>query len=207
MRSRKLRKTAGYTIVELMVVVTIIGTGAALTVPGAMSAMAEQKAAEVARRLVRMGKRAQAEASASRRAHVIWFNSQTNDGRVVFGRGRNASCNRQDWAALFGGTCGQGNYVLDVLEADDPDLSFSGWNMRFREVNDALEFALCYTPAGIVWHSDQLGNFQVSTNEIGQTTSQGGGYRLEVQRRIGVTPQGVIRKVIFPLGGMPRIMR
>ena len=201
----------GYTVIELMIVVTIISLAASMTVPGLIAGMADKKASMASRKLLLLGKKAQAEAHAYRRAHVLYFNSN-NSGTVRLIRGMHGSCLRHDWEAMgdmVSTTCGGvDDYCLWEIKANEVTM-FEGWELRVREPGGATEFALCYTPSGVVWHSDSLTtNFQEANTEIGGgATSAGGGYRLTVEKLLDGAVNGVTRTIILPLGGTPRLVR
>lgn len=209
MASRRTRH--GYTLVELMIVVSIVGLSVAAAAPAFSRAMAENRAGQATRELVRMGRRARSETAAYMRAHLLWIQPELEGGFVSLVRGNTNSCTGQNWGALFSmGTCGNpGAACLEQI-----DLSASQYRglytteMMFEPTGGGAvtptATALCYAPDGVVWHSQ--GGSLASLNLASTNTNPNarGGYRFVIRLMDSGQVRGVVRRMIFPLGAAAR---
>jgi type II secretory pathway pseudopilin PulG len=104
-KGRRRRARAGFTLLELMVIVTIIMILAAVAAPGMMRAAAISRAQRATGDLARMARRARMESATYGRAYLLRFTT-ADDGTFELWRGLNDSCPLNRWADVFaGGTC------------------------------------------------------------------------------------------------------
>ena len=116
MRSKtpKHEARAGFTLMEALAVVAIIGLSAAIAAPAVSNAMANRRANEAQHALVRLGARARSEAMAYGRAHVLVYQPDEN-GRVELWRGRANLCNANAWATIMAGDCASSPSCVDAI--------------------------------------------------------------------------------------------
>lgn len=184
------RSREGFTVLELMIVLVIIGVGAALAAPGIGSAISDSRAADVAVDLMRLGREARSEPLTNGRAHVLHYEAGAEGtGRLELYRGTNNGCNTQVWDLAA-------EDRIDEVVADDynPDASHT-----IRVTSDA-QVDLCYQPNGAVMvRAAGGGRFGWSHPDV-QT-----GVVFTVTHEVAGDRVGVDREVVFPLGGTARI--
>ena len=197
----------GFTLVELMVVLTIMGIMVGLAAPTMSAAMADRRVGRAARDIVRIYRQARYSSMAYGRAYGVayYYNPVTvfpmpawsKNWRFKVYRGTNAGCLRNTWD--FMGASDGPRLVASIQLTDyDPDVSdddsiaVEAWNYQF----------LCYEGGS----SNRLWRSQVFSH--GWTMSGRGGIGLAISRVVLGEPRGVMRKVFVPFGAsIPRMMR
>lgn len=99
------RSKAGVTLIELMVVVTIIGLSMLAFTPSFIHAMADRRAATATMELARMGRRARLEAIGLQRAmlvHIEYGMAPNQTARLRLLRGNVTHCDAENWDARAG---------------------------------------------------------------------------------------------------------
>jgi prepilin-type N-terminal cleavage/methylation domain-containing protein len=190
------RRNAGFTLIEAMIVVAIIGISAALAAPALGTAIADRRAGEATHSLVRVGARARSEAMVLGRAHVLAFETEGN-GRVSLWRGRSNLCNQNDWPSIIAGACNDSIHCLETLDMASYDHGHHQVRMRIV----AAPAFMCFQPDGDVLFSDG------PTDRFNPLASAAEGVRFTIERLAGGSVDGVRREVVFPIGGSPRIVR
>jgi prepilin-type N-terminal cleavage/methylation domain-containing protein len=95
------RQRAGFTLIEMMVVVTIIGISIAAFAPSFSHSMADRRCATASMELVRMGRRARAESIGLQRAflvHIEYGMAPNQTARMRLLRANTMRCDVDDWA-------------------------------------------------------------------------------------------------------------
>jgi prepilin-type N-terminal cleavage/methylation domain-containing protein len=192
---------AGFTLIELMLVIAVIAVSAALAMPAIGGAIAEQRGANASYDLVRLGRRARAEASAYGRAYQLSFTQVVGGGVGSFTllRGTSPRCNSNDWVAIrSGGTCAENPMCVDSL--DMRRHKTEGSEIRARSPGLGAWIQLCFEPEGTMsYRRASLGPFVTHNTNLIR-----GGARFCFQRFRNGVRTGVGRWVIFPLGGDAR---
>jgi prepilin-type N-terminal cleavage/methylation domain-containing protein len=189
-------RSAGFTLIELMVVLVVILVAVGLAAPAISKAMHERRAAEVTLDLVRLARHARSAAAGYGRAHVVTFVGGGN-GVVQVWRGVSNRCNGNVWSGttfqtVMGAACAGNPYCVDELDAQR--YSFGG-QITLQPVGPAWD--ICYEPTGVVrWRQGGTAGPFLEGNSIG------GGARYQI-----VPINGVTRTVVLPLGADARVVR
>ncbi len=192
----------GFTLMELMAVVAVIAISAMLAMPAIGAAVGEQRGANAAYEMVRMGRRARAESAAYGRAYQLSFTQVTGGGvgSINLYRGTSPRCNSNNWDAIKDlGACHSNPMCVDQM--DMRQFQTSEQEIQMRSPGLGAWIQLCFEPNGVMsYRRARLRNF-VSRN----TNLIRGGARFCFQRFQGGDRVGVGRWVIFPLGGDARL--
>lgn len=194
------RRRRGFTLVEIMMIVTVIGIMSAIAIPSIHGALAERMARDSGSELILLGRRARAESAAYGRAHVLRWSNAGNGTFNVY-RGRASSCNANTWAVHTASNCQAANpgYCVEELLATSYVLGSTDVMMAESTGRAALD--LCFEPSGRVLWRNAPGTPFTDANTVG------GGFRFTFQRRESGTAVGVQRTILIPLGGDARELR
>jgi prepilin-type N-terminal cleavage/methylation domain-containing protein len=94
------RHSAGFTLIELMVVVSIVGISLMAFIPSFSHSMADRRAATATMELVRLARRARAESIGLQRAFLVNVDyglAPLQTARMVVLRGNSRLCDIEDW--------------------------------------------------------------------------------------------------------------
>jgi prepilin-type N-terminal cleavage/methylation domain-containing protein len=201
---------AGFTLLELLVVVSIIAVTAALATPAIMSALNDRRANEAALDMVRLARRGRSEAAGYGRAYMVRFNNGSN-GSAVLWRGNNNGCNTNDWGTIIGSGCEDNAMCVDALELDSSHFQTSSSQVVMTAPTLGATVDVCYEPTGrMLWRTSTTSRF-TALNSAGagdDATNLGGGVRFAfAPQKTDGTADGVTRRVVLPLGGDPRTVR
>ena len=121
------RRRDGFTLIELMIVITIMGSMVAMIAPGLGEFLADARAASAAEAFVRLTRHMQSRTQQTGLAHMLIFNTLTGDGGglgvVRVYEGLNNHCRQTPWTQTIGGADDQGHAPVEVL-----DMSSSQYN-------------------------------------------------------------------------------
>jgi prepilin-type N-terminal cleavage/methylation domain-containing protein len=209
-------KHQGFTLLELMVVITVMGTMAALLAPGIGEFMADARASSATEDLVRLSRHVRARAQETGLAHLMMFGSTTNDtgglGRIRVYEGMNNHCRTTPWPQTINGTISDGHAPVQVVDMLLYNPMPSGRNPSVDDASRQViamtaqtstgvvdTVNLCYEPSGATFEGaadTSLAGF-VFTRQIANI-------KLTVTRKVNSVQRGMTREVNFPPGGIAR---
>jgi prepilin-type N-terminal cleavage/methylation domain-containing protein len=213
------RSQAGFTLLELMIVVSVMGTMAALLAPGIGEFMADARCAGAAEDLVRISRHVRARSQESGLAHLLEFRASTTDsgglGIVRVWEGMNNRCRLTPWLQTTTGAVKDGHGAVEELDLGSSHYNQTGGG-RSPTLDDGNRqvislsaggsittptyAALCFEPSGATWQG-------VSN------TASGTGYTFTRQtqpatftflRRVNGVTRGAPRTIVFQPGGIAR---
>jgi prepilin-type N-terminal cleavage/methylation domain-containing protein len=219
------RRTAGFTLIELMVVASIMSIILLAFRASFTKAMANKRAIAAAAELVRLGRRGRAEAMGLQRAHLLFVDPSGGSGLGTASllRGNSTHCDLDDWS-VFQALCtanagipAQGSACVEYLDLSQSRWRHSPHDIRIRAIASADEAnassymvanlvsagvrSLCYEPWGGVQWSDRALSATMPFDWHATGAAASGGFSWTV----GIA--GVAPVLSFPLGGAPRRLR
>lgn len=209
----------GFSLIELMIVVTIVMVAVALVAPSISASVQNNRASEAGISLVHLARKARSHAVSLGKSHLLRYTRASapsgERGHVRVFRGTVSGCNNNDWDAIVAlGACGDpGSGCIDALNMGEGRYVSASAEISLRPLalpalGDIDDIDLCYDANGVMSYrvgaALQGGRF-ASNNLIGgafvfevQRSQTGGGESVEV---------GVTRQVVLPLGGEARVRR
>ena len=113
------RQRAGFTLIELMIAITIMGALVAMVAPGIGEFWADARAASATEDLVRLTRHMRARTQETGLAHMLVFNGTGNESgglRIVrVYEGMNNHCRQTPWQQTITGTDANGHAAIEVL--------------------------------------------------------------------------------------------
>ncbi len=203
--TRRPQSAPGFTLVELMVVVTIIAVVSALVLPGAVQQMRERKAQQAATSVLDIVRETRSRAMYRGMAHTLVIQTAGTALRLESWEGTSSSCR----LSQFGG--GLFNAADRVYALDLSSATFARDNVaaQISIPSGASYIQLCFTPLGVAYFSTTAiadGTLPSSLWTNSSTAiGSGGGFVVDVYQRNGALDAGVRRRVVIPLSGMPRM--
>jgi prepilin-type N-terminal cleavage/methylation domain-containing protein len=214
------RSQAGFTLLELMVVVTVMGTMAAMLAPGIGEFMADARCAGAAEDLVRISRHVRARSQESGLAHLVEMRAGTADsgglGVLRVWEGMNNRCRLTPWLQTVNGSVNSGHGWVEELDLGSSHYNQPPGGGRAPTIDDGdrqvismraggsittPEYAaICIEPSGATWQG-------VST------TASGTGYAFTRQtqaatftftRSVNGVTRGALRTIVFQPGGIAR---
>lgn len=218
------RSTDGYTLLELMIVVLIMGAMAALVAPGLGEFMADARASGAAEELVRLNRVIRARVNQTGLAHLMVFTA-TNDaagsqglGRIRVYEGMNNHCSQTPWMQTINGTIDDGHRPVEGVDMGDPAYNLSSTSsaptasdtgrqvISIQASTAAASAILCFEPGGNTFRGANDGTAPaIGYNFTPQTTPETFTVIRSASRGGVMEPRGVNREVIFPAGGNGRM--
>jgi prepilin-type N-terminal cleavage/methylation domain-containing protein len=216
------RQAAGFTLVELMISLVIIGIMAMAVAPSLTELLADNRQNSAAWDIVRLARRARGMATARGVAHLLLIRNTPNAdganglGAILVYAGMNNKCAQTPWGPIFTApnafnpverfTMFPYNPARDDAPANVNDIDRQVIHFEVRiggNENDAAHTAgvqICYQPNGEIYSS-------LSSAAGGTLLPQGAPVLLSVRRKMDTRQLGVAggRQVLFPTGGNARL--
>lgn len=194
-RSTRSSSRAGFTLIELMIIVVIVGITAALAGPGIAGWMERSRAQRAFYDVLRVARNARSAPIAEGRAYRLRVVGSGTRRRAEVWRGTSNLCGTNPWTAIMAPGCDTSFDCVDVVDMNDYSPS------SHAEV-DIIVPAGEYTD--VCWQPD--GRMLVSAG-AGWIDPPNGAARLQVERRSGGSPVGPMREIVLPAFGAPREWR
>jgi prepilin-type N-terminal cleavage/methylation domain-containing protein len=209
-----LKARAGFTLLELMIVITIMGGMAALIAPGISEYMADIRASGASEDLIRLSRHVRSRAQETGLAHLIVFSGSSNDsgglGRLLVYEGMNNHCRQTPWPQAVNGTVANGQAPVDSVDLSRGNYNpISGGAPRIDDSSRQVisvsvagssgapsSAIICYEPSGAT-----LEGIGDSSNIGFAFNSQTQDITFSVLRAVDGTQRGAVRYVVFPPGG------
>lgn len=194
--------TAGFTLIELMMVVIVIGVMVSLTAPNIRSGFNDMKARGEIERLPATINTARARAIGTGRAQLLRFTG-TNNGQLEHFEGNTNSCIGSAWGEIATVCDGANPRCRSVVAPDNASPSEESWPLEVaRDVDDydqsTLEF--CFDSFGVThWRPAGAGAWTDSPGAAGAI-------RFGMVRQRGATNMPR-RIVVVPAAGAARMLR
>ncbi|MFO0683926.1 MAG: prepilin-type N-terminal cleavage/methylation domain-containing protein [Sandaracinus sp.] len=196
---RTRRRFGGFTLLELMIVVTIIAISAALAAPAIGRAMAISRADRATHDLLRIVRNARSLSLTYGRAYLLRFNS-TGDGRAELWQGTTSACRLENWTNIVAaGNCQAPGAPSDNCVDYVDSASYDGGYHHVR-LTSVAGVDVCFQPNGdaLTRPTGGAGVWVVPPNGV---------VNFQVDRMEATTTPDPVRGVVLPFGAAPRRLR
>lgn len=184
----------GFTLLELMVVVIIVGVVAALAAPQIGAALANRRTNELALEVVRIVRQGRSASVGQGRAYLMQVDPVAEE--ITLYRGSTNRCTpRASWGAITSAGCDGNPRCAAYVEA--PVVGTSTYDYQVVPADQAID--ICFEPSGITRWSSSGANFAA--------THPNGGVQLNVRRVVDGATAGVVKVVAIPFGADARVIR
>lgn len=208
------KSSSGFTVIELMIALVIVGIMAATIAPSLSEVMADNRQTSAAMDIVRLARMTRAQAIATGTAHLLRYDA-TNAaaganglGTISTYVGMNSKCLQTPWRQTFTPAVGSGQGPVGLFHmgdynptdgapgADDDNRHVIALTTRVGAENNAVQAAMhiCYQPNGDIYTGPTLA-----------LTLQTLPVLITIARSINDVSRGRDRQVLFPVGGNARL--
>jgi prepilin-type N-terminal cleavage/methylation domain-containing protein len=200
---------AGFTIMELMIVLVIVGIMAMTVAPSLSEVLSNNRHASAAMDLVRFARRARSQSIATSKAQLVRYESTGSNklGRLDVFTGINNRCRQTPWADAIT----RGSNRAMAFDMVDYNPTAPGYTATLDDTGRQVialiatnpgsttaldEVRFCYQPDGLVFAAYIAGDpLRVQTL----------GVEFRLRRTIDRVKHGADRVVVFPVGGSARM--
>jgi type II secretory pathway pseudopilin PulG len=220
---QRTRSTGGYTILELMIVVMIMGSMAMMIAPGLGEFMADARASAASEDLIRLNRVIRARVNQTGLAHLMLFQASDDVagsqglGRIRVWEGMNNRCSQTPWMQAITGTEANGFQPIETVDMGDPaynlptssapTASDTGRQVIRIVASTTPKLAvLCFEPGGNTFRGASAGDAPaIGYTFTPQTSAETFSVLRTLSRSGTMEERGVSRDVIFPAGGNGRM--
>jgi prepilin-type N-terminal cleavage/methylation domain-containing protein len=213
------RTQRGFTLIELMIVITVMGLMAAMIAPGLGEFTADNRAATAAEDLVRLTRHVGARAHQSGLAHLLVYTSDTKVsgglGRILVYEGMNNHCRLTPWSQAITGTVKEGHIPVESMDMGDPHYNqpvggaAPTVDSRDRQLISLLVSGppgapdvavLCFEPSGAMWQGVLDAGIETGFTFTRPTAP----VKFTVSRRLNGVVRGRPRELYIQTNGIAR---
>ena len=203
---RRSQTERGFSLLELMVVVTIIAVLSALVLPSMTQAIRERHAQEAAVEVIDLLREVRSRAMYRGRAQTVAIRQVGTTVRFEAYEGRESSCRLSRVREASTGSGFVAAEQIASLDLGSGRYASDGIVSMITLPTGTMYLQLCFTPMGNTFFAtEEISNpSAVWSNDSGAVGS-GGVFQIDLfQARDGVV-RGARRRVVIPLGGIPRL--
>lgn len=202
---RRTRAELGFSLLELMVVVTIIAVLSALVLPSMTQAMRERHAQEAAIDVVDLLREIRGRAMYRGRAQTVAVRQVGTTVRMEAYEGTESSCRLSRFRVAAGTGFVEAEQVA-LLDLASAQYSRDSLASVISIPTGTRYLQLCFTPMGNTFFAtEEISIPSTQWSNDNSAVGSGGAFQIDVfQARDGVVT-GARRRVLIPLGGIPRL--
>lgn len=203
---RRSQTEQGFSLLELMVVVTIVAIVSALVLPGMSQASRDRRVQQAAITALDVIREVRSRAMYRGAAQMLVIQNNGNALRFDAYEGTTSSCRMSRFGTVSGVLDPQTRVAsLDLAAAQ---YTRDGLWARISVPSAAAQLQVCFTPTGNAYFSNDP--TVISTPNEGWSNDStivgtGGAYQIDVFQIQDGVELGVRRHVLIPLGGNPRM--
>jgi prepilin-type N-terminal cleavage/methylation domain-containing protein len=200
---RRSLKQAGFSLIELMVVVTIIAIVSALVLPSMSQVMRERRVKQAAVSVLDVVRETRSRAMFRGRAQTLIIQSSGSALRFEAYEGTLSSCR----LSAFGpGGILDPNARVVTLDLGSSYYSRDNINARISLPSSATYLQICYTPMGTaLFSTSPITNPSNTWSNDPNFVGTSGTFQVDVFQQVAGVTNGVPRRILIPLGGIPRM--
>jgi prepilin-type N-terminal cleavage/methylation domain-containing protein len=215
MAHRPRRSAPGFTIIELMIALVVIGVMAATIAPSLTEVLADNRQVSAAMDIVRLARQTRARTIATGTAHMLRYRGDTSEaagyglGTIAVHVGMNSKCLQTPWNQSTAPAAGSGQGPREIFHMADynptngvtaPRAADESRHVIALETRFGAEGAAVQTEARICYQP----NGDTYTGTTGLAV-QADPVLIAIRRSVDGVARGRDRQVVFPVGGNARL--